>query len=99
MPHIALEFDIRKGYSNVVLEGKNLTKDDYMQLPVIKWAVKNIGPLLTSEPGQILYGEGWEIYADWEPYFEKVDRLPRVMLQCTCELDSRLITDFWMRFQ
>ena len=99
MSRYQLEFDIRKGYSDVVLEGKNLTKDDYMRLPIIKWAVKNIGPILTANPGEILHGQGWSIHADWEPYFNGVDRTPRVVLQCTCELDSRLITDFWMRFQ
>lgn len=99
MPRYQLRFDIQKGYSDVVLTGKAVAKEDVMQLPIVQWAVKHIGPLLTSEPGQILHGEGWEIYADWDPYWIGVDRCPQVMLQCTCELDSRLITDFWMRFQ
>lgn len=96
---VELEFDIEKGYSNVVLEGKTLTKLHYMQLPIVQWAVKNIGPVLTSEPGQILYGEGWEIYADWNDYINAVDNTPRVVLKCNHKLDSRLITEFWMRFQ
>jgi hypothetical protein len=96
---IELEFDIQKGYSDVVLEGKTLTKQDYTQLPIVQWAVKNIGPILTNEPGQILYGEGWEIYADWNNYINEVDDTPRVVLKCKHELDSRLITEFWIRFQ
>ena len=99
MPRYQLKFDIQKGYSDVVLTGKTVAKEDIMQLPIVQWAVKNIGPLLTSDPGQILHGEGWEIYADWDPYLIGLDGTPQVMLQCTCELDSRLITDFWMRFQ
>ena len=99
MPQYQLKFDIQKGYSDVVLTGKTVDKEDLMQLPIVQWAVKNIGPLLTSEKGQILYGEGWEIHADWDPYWIGVDGTPQVVLQCNCELDSRLITDFWMRFQ
>lgn len=94
-----LPFDINKAYSDVVLRGKNLTKIDYMQLPIIQWAVKNIGPLKTASVGEILHGEGWEIYADWQDYINKVDDKPRVVLKCKHELDSRLITEFWMRFQ
>ena len=96
---IELEFNIQKGYSDVVLNGKTVTQENYLDLPIVKWAVKNIGPILTNEPNQVLYGEGWEIHADWDPYWIGVDGAPRVVLQCTCELDSRLITDFWMRFQ
>jgi len=99
MPKIELEFNIQKGYSDVVLTGKTVTQENYMQLPIVKWAVKNIGPILTNHPNEILYGEGWEISADWDPYWIGVDGAPRVVLQCDCELDSRLITDFWMRFQ
>lgn len=99
MPQIELEFNIKKGYSDVVLTGRNLTSEDYMQLPIIQWAVKNVGPLQTSSPGEVLHGHGWEIYADWERYLKHLDNKPRVVLKLDCELDSRLITDFWMRFQ
>lgn len=99
MSVIELEFDIHKGYTDVVLKGRKISKDDYMQLPIIQWAVKNIGPILTSEPGQILYGQGWEIYADWQSYIGGIDRTPRVVLKLNRQVDQRLITDFWMRFQ
>ena len=99
MQTIDLEFDIHKGYSNVVLNGKTLTKEDFMSLPVIQWAVKNIGPILTSEPGQILHGDGWEIYADWQGYLAHTDQYPKVMLKLSRPVDDRLLTDFWMRFQ
>lgn len=96
---LELEFDINKGYNDVVLKGKRLTKLDYMQLPIIQWAVKNIGELRTNGVGEILHGDGWEIYADWQGYLNKLDDKPRVVLKCTHELDSRLVTEFWMRFQ
>jgi hypothetical protein len=99
MQKIELEFNIHRGYSNVVLKGRRITKDDYMALPIIQWAVKNIGPILTSEEGQVLYGEGWEIYADWQSYIGGVDKTPRVVLKLDRQVDQRLITDFWMRFQ
>jgi len=99
MSQIELEFNIQKGYNDVVVEGKRVSREDYMRLPIVQWAVKNIGPLLTSEPNQILYGEGWEIYADWDPYWIGVDGAPRVVLKCSHDLDSRLITQFWMKFQ
>jgi hypothetical protein len=98
MPKLTLEFDIQKGYSDVVLSGKTLTKEHYMQLPIIQWAVKNIGPILTAAPGEILHGDGWQIYADWDHFKYGVDGAPRVMLQCNTELGTRLITDFWIRF-
>lgn len=95
---IELEFNIEKGYSDVVLKGRKVTKDDYMTLPIVLWAVKNIGPILTHEVGQILHGDGWEIYADWQSYLQGLDKKPRVVLKLDCELDTRLILDFWMRF-
>jgi hypothetical protein len=99
MQKIELEFDIHKGYSDVVLKGRELTKDDYMSLPVIQWAVKNVGPILTANPGEILHGQGWEIYADWQGYLADADQTPRVVLRLEEPVDDRLITDFWMRFQ
>jgi hypothetical protein len=99
MQKIELEFDIHKGYSDVVLKGRKITKDDYLDLPIIQWAVKNIGPILTANPGEILHGQGWEIYADWQSYLTRLDNKPRVVLRLAEPVDDRLITDFWMRFQ
>ena len=96
---LELEFNINKAYSDVVLKGKNLSKRDYMALPIVQWAVKNIGPLKTTKVGEILPGDGWEIYADWQYYLNNVDEKPRVVLKCKCDLDSRLVTEFWMKFQ
>jgi hypothetical protein len=99
MQKIELEFDIHKGYSNVVLKGRKITRDDYIALPIIQWAVKNVGPILTANPGEILHGEGWEIYADWQGYLARADQCPKVVIRLTEPVDDRLITDFWMRFQ
>lgn len=94
-----LTFDIRKGYSDVVLQGRTITPDDYMQLPIIAWAVQNIGAIRTAKPGEILHGDGWEIFADWQNYLSGVDNTPRVVLKLHSQVDQRLITEFWMRFQ
>jgi hypothetical protein len=99
MQKIELEFDIHKGYSDVVLKGRKITRDDYIALPIIQWAVKNVGPILTANPGEILHGEGWEIYADWQGYLARADQCPKVVIRLTEPVDDRLITDFWMRFQ
>jgi hypothetical protein len=99
MPQIELEFDLTKGYGDVVLKGRTLSKTDYMQLPIVKWAVKNVGELRTDQQGQVLYGDGWEIFADWQTYLNGLDKRPRVVLKLTQQVDQRLITDFWMRFQ
>lgn len=94
-----LKFDIQKGYSDVVLKGKHLTKEDYMQLPVIKWLIDNVGPLHTSQVGEILHGDGWEIYADWDPYWLGVDGAPEVCVIIKEPVNEQLITKFWMKFQ
>ena len=99
MQKVELEFNIHRGYSNVELKGRRITKDDYMAFPIIQWAVKNVGPILTAKEGDILHGEGWEIYADWQGYLARADHYPKVVIRLTEPVDQRLITDFWMRFQ
>lgn len=96
---IELDFDIQKGYTDVVLKGRKITPADYMELPIVQWCVKNVGHIKTANPGEILHGDGWEIFADWQNYIGGVDKTPRVVLKLHTEVDQRLITEFWMRFQ
>lgn len=96
---LKLKFDIQKGYSDVVLNGKVITKQDYEVVPVIKWLINNVGPILTCSPGEILHGEGWEIYVDWDPYWLGVDGVPEVCVIIKKPVDDQLLTKFWMKFQ
>jgi len=94
-----LAFDIQKGYSDVVLTGKTITKEDYNAVPIIKWLIDNVGPILTAAPGEILYGDGWEIYTEWDNYLLGVDGAPQVYVIITKPISDQLLTKFWMKFQ
>jgi hypothetical protein len=94
-----LSFDIQKGYSDVVLTGKTITKEDYIAVPIIKWLIDNVGPIITANPGEILHGDGWEIYTDWDPYWIGVDGAPQVCVIIKKHVDDKLLTKFWMKFQ
>jgi hypothetical protein len=94
-----LKFDIQKGYSDVVLTGKHISKEDYVAVPIIKWLIDNVGPILTANPGEILHGDGWEIYVDWDPYWLGVDGAPQVYAIIAEPVSEQLVTKFWMKFQ
>lgn len=98
MQKVMLEFDPDRGYTNVV-NRKFLILEDYLSQPVIHWCHERIGAMRwPKEVNEILTGDGWEIYADWGPWLNQVDK-PRTYVIITKQVEQRLITEFWMRFQ
>lgn len=94
-----LEFDPDKGYGRDPVTKKYLVKDDYLSLPVVRWCHERIGPIdWPKDVNEILRGEGWEIFADWDGWLRNVDK-PRTYVIIHTSLDTKLVTDFWMRFQ
>ena len=97
---VDLVFDSEKGYGRGI-KGKVATKEDYLSLPVIKWCHEKVGPLkFPKDPNEILTGDGWEIYSDWNDilYKDSVDLRPGLHVIIHKEINSRLITEFWMKF-
>jgi hypothetical protein len=97
---IQLEFDQRKAYGDVIFN-HDITYEDYMSVPVIRWCSEHIGLLRWPiRPGEQVSGEGWEIYADWSKWMAAKyrDIPPRTVLILHEEVDQKLITEFWMRF-
>jgi hypothetical protein len=97
---IELEFDQRRAYGDIVF-GHNISYEDYLSVPIVCWCINNIGPLnWPMRPGDKLGGEGWEIYADWSRWMAAKyrDTPPRTVLILYDDTDSRLLTEFWMKF-
>lgn len=97
---IEMEFDHQRAYGDVVF-GENITYEDYLTVPIVRWCIKNIGPLhWPISPGDSLSGEGWEVYADWSLWMSAkfYDRPPRTVLLLTDDVDSKLLTEFWIKF-
>ena len=97
---IQLEFDQQKAYGDVIF-GHDITYEDYMSVPVIRWCSEHIGSLnWPIRPGEQVHGDGWEIYADWSRWMlaKHRDIPPRTVLILREEVDQKLITEFWMRF-
>ena len=93
-----LEFDIDKGYTNICNK-KVLELDDYLNQPVIRWCHERIGPMSWPKGvNEVLCGDGWEIATDWENVIQYLDN-PRIYVIIHKDIDSKLLTDFWMRFQ
>lgn len=94
---IRLEFDSDKGYGSG-FRTKSITKEDYLSLPVLKWCHEKLGPInFPKDPNEVLTGDGWEIYADWEGYLKGIDK-PRIYVIIDKQINQRLITEFWMKF-
>lgn len=94
-----LEFDINKGYKDIV-DKKVLTLEDYLNQPVIFWCHEKIGPMKwPKDVNEILSGDGWEISADWTRWMYDRSTKPEVSVIIHKDVDSRLLTDFWIRFQ
>jgi hypothetical protein len=95
---IKLEFDCDKAYGNCELSDP-ITLDNYMELPVVEWCHKKIGAMnWPRDPNEVLYGDGWQIGADWSDYLEHRSNLPYVYVIITKPVEQKLITEFWMRF-
>ena len=94
-----LEFDTDKGYKNIA-DKKVLSLEDYLSQPVIRWCHERIGPLKwPKDPNEILCGDGWEICADWTKWMHDRSTKPEVSVIIHKDINSQLVTDFWMRFQ
>lgn len=91
---IWLEFDPNRGYGSEPLLGQKITVDQYLTLPVIKWAADNIGPIIDRGPDSSVGGEQWYIKAKWTNI-----HTPKTFLIVSKKVDSKLFTDFWFRFQ
>jgi len=97
---IELEFNQRKAYGDVVF-GHNIAYEDYLSVPIVRWCIKNIGPMRwPKNPSDSLCGEGWEIYADWSRWMAAKyrDNPPRTILKLYNDVDSKLLTEFWIKF-
>lgn len=95
-----LEFDPDKGYGSTPVRKKRLERKDYLTLPVIRWCHERIGPIRWPKSvNEVLTGEGWQIYAQWDDYLKHLDNKPRTYVIINKDIDQRLITEFWMRFQ
>ncbi len=96
---LELEFDIDLGYTNIV-NRQMLILEDYLSQPVIRWCHEKIGPICwPKDVNEILRGDGWEISADWSVWMYDRSRNPRVCVIINKEVDTQLLTDFWIRFQ
>lgn len=96
---LELEFNIDKGYTNIVTR-QILILEDYLSQPVISWCHEKIGPILwPKDVNEILRGDGWEISADWNKWLYDRDKNPRTCVIIHKDIDPQLITEFWMRFQ
>lgn len=96
---IELEFDTDKAYGRAVF-GREITFEDYQHLPIVRWCVRNVGPMYwPKKPGDRLAGDGWTVEADWTKWMSgKHDAPPRTVLQLCENVDPKLITEFWMKF-
>ena len=96
---IELEFNTDKAYGMTVF-GQDITYEDYVTLPIVRWCIRNIGPMQwPMRPGDRLCGEGWEVYADWTKWMSgKHDIPPRTVLLLDNDTDPKLITEFWIKF-
>lgn len=90
-----VEFDPDRAYGNVTVKGKSFDKADYLSVPIIGWLHVNVGMLLTTDFGQITYGDGWEIYADWHDYDWQTTKTYVII---TKDIEHSLITKFWIKF-
>ena len=92
-----LEFDFGRGYGGIEFDGRSIDKNQYMQLPVIKWLDANIGLMKWPKAeGEAPNGQGWRVLAEWAT--EDLTAQPRVYIIFTTPLAQRQITEFWMRF-
>ena len=99
MNPLVLDFDIELGYTKTVNK-QILVLEDYLDQPVIRWCHEKIGPIKwPKEVNEILIGDGWEIAADWNKWMLNRSTNPRVSVIIHKEIDTHLITEFWMRFQ
>jgi len=98
MAETRLPFDLDLGYSDVVIEGREPTREDLLALPIVAWLDRNVGLLnYPRDPREMLNGDGWIIIADWN-MLEYWNR-PRCRVEVSKPISDRLITEFWMRFQ
>lgn len=96
---IILEYDVDRAYSTVV-DKKFLELEDYLAQPLIRWCHRNIGPMNWPKlPEEILQGDGWEIAVDWSKWMFNRSTKPEACVIIHKDIDSQLLTDFWMRFQ
>jgi hypothetical protein len=94
---LTLEFDPDKGYGNRWLSGRNPDLTQYMAFPIVRWCHKHIGPInWPKAKGEAINGQGWQIHTEWQQDHPDAQFTTRVYVRS--DLDSRLITEFWMRF-
>jgi len=65
-------------------------------IPIYKWLVDNVGPVITRAEGEVIHGEGW--YNEWDWVFTPEEQNLLGCIVVTKDITPEQQLDFVLRF-